>query len=87
METKVCTTCKNEKEFRLKKDKRYNKYYLYSCCKECEKIYFSSERAKELKKKTDKRYRENHKTEINNKMKIRAHKMTIEEKEKRKSEE
>ena len=41
MDTKVCTKCGIEKpitEFRMKTDNRQHKKYVYSQCKECEKI-------------------------------------------------
>lgn len=62
MEAKICSKCGIEKpitEFRNKWYSKYNKYYLYSSCKECEKKY-DAERGKENKK----RYYERHKEEV-----------------------
>ena len=62
METKICSKCGIEKpttEFRNKWNSKYNKYYLYSHCKECEKDY-DKKRGKENKK----RYYEKHKDEF-----------------------
>lgn len=62
METKICSKCGIEKpitEFRNKWYSKYNKYYLYSHCKECEKEY-DNKKGKENKK----RYYEKHKEEV-----------------------
>ena len=62
METKICSKCGIKKpitEFRNKWYSKYNKYYLYSHCKECEKNY-DNKNGKENKK----RYYERHKDEV-----------------------
>jgi len=94
METKICKKCGIEKpieNFRQKKN-QLGKYYLYSYCKQCETIYTREyikqhykERYKQIRKASDKRYRENHKEEIKNKSLIRYKNMTPEQKEKRKT--
>ena len=82
MKTKLCRKCNIKKDienFRLKKDKN-GKYYTYSYCKECEKLFF--ELNKENKKIVDKKYREVHKEEIKQKRKNRQLVITQDEKEK-----
>ena len=65
METKVCKKCNVEKsidDFRIKFEKRFNKSYLYSYCKDCEKQYFkkyalnNKEKIKEYHEKHNKKY-------------------------------
>lgn len=62
METKICKKCNVEKSidnFRLKFEKRFNKSYLYSYCKDCESQYFkkyklnNKEKIKEYHEKQD----------------------------------
>ena len=79
MEIKLCRKCNIEKnidDFRLKKDK-CGKYYRYSYCKLCEKKIFSMKR-----KEYDKKYRENHKEQINKKQRERKNNLSLEEKAK-----
>lgn len=68
METKICKKCgieKDIKEFRNKFEKRLNKSYLYSYCKECEKKDLkeykinNKEKIAELSKKHNKKYNSN----------------------------
>lgn len=65
METKICKKCNVEKsvnDFRIKYEKRFNKSYLYSYCKDCEKQYFkeyslkNKEKIQEYHKKNNKKY-------------------------------
>lgn len=64
METKVCSKCGIEKpisEFRKKWYSKYNKYYLYSHCKDCEREYDNKNG-----KVNKRRYYERHKDEVKN---------------------
>lgn len=83
MENKVCRKCNIEKaieNFRLKKDK-CGKYYRYSYCKKCERLYYSP--SKEKRKILDKKYREKHKEEIKQRTKNKIKNMSIEQKKKK----
>ena len=64
LETKVCSKCGIEKpisEFRKKWYSKYNKYYLYSHCKDCEREYDNKNG-----KVNKRRYYERHKDEVKN---------------------